>query len=160
MADKSEESYKILFQELKNLLPAGRRSGPSRISMDFEIAAMHAFKQVFPLATENYCFFHFSQSMWRKAQNSGIATLYSTDEAIRTQFHSVLGLAFIPEDHVVNAFFGTKGKFSRRNGRYFGFGGRLLHTRQKTGAGAPNATISHWNMERRCPNSSWRPQNQ
>ena len=42
--------------------------------------------------------------MWRKAQNSGIATLYSTDEAIRTQFHSVLGLAFIPEDHVVNAF--------------------------------------------------------
>ena len=108
MADKSEESYKILFQELKNLLPAGRRSGPSRISMDFEIAAMHAFKQVFPLATENYCFFHFSQSMWRKAQNSGIATLYSTDEAIRTQFHSVLGLAFIPEDHVVNAFLELK----------------------------------------------------
>ena len=42
--------------------------------------------------------------MWRKAQNFGVTTLYATDEEIRTQFHSVLGLPFVSEGHIINAF--------------------------------------------------------
>ena len=148
MADKSEESYKTLFESLRDLLPAGRRTGPTKISMDFEIAAMNGFKQVFPLASESYCYFHFGQSMWRKAQNSGIAPLYATDEEIRTQFHSVLGLPFVPEDHVVNAFMDL-----RENSRaemddildliedYY-----VLGRRRGRGRQAPRYPIQTWNV--------------
>jgi len=42
--------------------------------------------------------------MWRKAQSSRIASLYVENEEVRAQFHSALALAFVPEDHVANAF--------------------------------------------------------
>ena len=106
MQDRTQDTYIRLFTLIRELLPAGRQNGPSFISMDFELGAMNAFKQCFPNSQEAFCFFHFSQSIWRKAQESGIAASYVGEGSteLRRDFHSCLSLAFVPPDHVTRSF--------------------------------------------------------
>lgn len=102
MKTRHEASYRELFTAIKTRLPRNRQEGPQRFSMDFEIAAVNAFVEVFPSATPALCFFHFGNSLWRKAQDSGIAGEYRQDcnAELRTQFHAILALAFVPPTDV------------------------------------------------------------
>ena len=106
MMDKTQQAYEAVFNAIKENLPENRRSGPARVSTDFEIQAANAFKDVFPDSMESFCFFHLAQSLWRKAQETGFATLYLSEEntELRAHFHATLALAFVPEEHVVPAF--------------------------------------------------------
>ena len=63
MADKRQESYNAVFSTLRDALPDEQRAGPVYYSVDFELAAANALKEVFPRAKEAFCFFHFSQSL-------------------------------------------------------------------------------------------------
>lgn len=51
MEDRTEQSYRRLFSAIRLLLPENRRHGPTRFSIDFELAVTNAFTEVFPLAT-------------------------------------------------------------------------------------------------------------
>ena len=106
MENRHQESYVVLFQALKNLLPRGRNSGPRMFSTDFELASSNAFGSVFLDSRPAFCFFHFSQSLWRKAQETGLAAAYGREEnvEIRSQFHACLALAFAPVRRVPHAF--------------------------------------------------------
>ena len=106
MRNRTRDSYKKLFDAIRNLLPENRRDDPRRFSVDFELAASQAFTEVFPEAVLGYCFFHFTQSLWRKAKESGVAAAYGRPENVelRNQFHAVMALAFVPTDHVPAAF--------------------------------------------------------
>lgn len=106
MLNKSQRSYEILFQAVKDLLPENKTNGPLKLSSDFELAATNAFLTVFTNTTLQYCYFHFSQSLRRKAQASGLASIYKQKEGegIRAQFHACLALAFVPPLHVPNIF--------------------------------------------------------
>lgn len=104
MADRTEDSYIIAFRALHDILPP-QSVGPQKFSVDFELAASNAFRTVFPQSAEEYCFFHFSQALWRKAQGTGMANTYMADDGaeIRAQFHAALALAFVPEQDVAEA---------------------------------------------------------
>lgn len=106
MENKSKESYRELFQVLKDALPEARRHGPVRFSTDFELGASLTFQEVFPNSEPAFCFFHFAQSLWRKAADSGVSRKYqqSENEELRNQFHAILGLAFVPPQDVPSAF--------------------------------------------------------
>jgi len=58
LPDKKENTYKLMFQALKSLIP---NLNPLNIMMDFEKGAMNAVKFEFPNASINGCFFHLSQ---------------------------------------------------------------------------------------------------
>ncbi len=103
MSSKTKDSYVRLFQAVKDKLPAGRRQGPLRFSADFELPSIDAFLETFPASTPQCCYFHFTQSMWRKAQESGVAAPYrrrDDEVALRSDFHAILGLPFVPTDQV------------------------------------------------------------
>lgn len=106
MEDRTRESYKVLFSAVKRLLPVDRRDGPKTFSVDFELAASNALSEVFPQAKPSFCFFHYSQSLWRKGQQTGLAAAYMRENNVdlRRDFHSCLALAFVPEEHVPAAF--------------------------------------------------------
>ena len=63
---------------------------------------MNTFTTVFEHATVQGFFFHWSQILWRRAHASEVATGY-LDEAnveLRSHFHCILGLAFLPLEDV------------------------------------------------------------
>ena len=106
MESKSEEAYHAVFTAMSLLMPEEHRHGPDHFSIDFELAASNAFKRVFVAATEQFCFFHFAQSMWRKLQSSGASAAYMQDDntVLREQFHAILSLCYVPPCDVPLAF--------------------------------------------------------
>ncbi|CAG0883201.1 unnamed protein product [Cyprideis torosa] len=98
MTHKTEDMYRSVFNALKDAMPAARNSGPDTYSIDFELAVTTAFENVFPDARLRFCYFHFTQSMWRKAQDSGVAARYmrTPEQELRAQFHAILAIAFVP----------------------------------------------------------------
>jgi hypothetical protein len=105
---KDEITYSRIFRNIVTL--GSNRQGvtmrPTHLTVDFEISAINGFKQVFPEAQVKTCFFHFSQSLWRKIQDCALASYFFTsndndltDEQrknARDWFNGALGLALIP----------------------------------------------------------------
>uniref|UniRef100_A0A1E1W8B6 MULE transposase domain-containing protein n=1 Tax=Pectinophora gossypiella TaxID=13191 RepID=A0A1E1W8B6_PECGO len=69
LANKTKITYKILFSLIKSQIP---QFDPKNIILDFERAKMSAIKDIFPETCISGCFFHFSRSLWRKADEVGI----------------------------------------------------------------------------------------
>ena len=60
------------------------QADPKVIVTDFEVAAMQAVRAMFDVVlTTQGCFFHLTQSTWRKLQELGLAVAYKTDVAFR-----------------------------------------------------------------------------
>ena len=98
MERRTEADYTELFNAIKNLLPPNRQEGPQQFSLDFELAVINSFTATFPRSSPTLCFFHFGQSLWWKAQTSGIAVEYREDHnmELRQQFHAIMALVFVP----------------------------------------------------------------
>lgn len=68
---------------------------------DFEKAVHNAVRDVFDGQVEmKGCFFHLTQSVWRKLQQLGLAKKYREDEEFRLFVGKIFGLAFLPVDYV------------------------------------------------------------
>lgn len=108
MERKTKQSYQILFTILKEEIQIkfDRTLNPTYISTDYESAVIDVIKAEFPHAEICGCLFHLSQSFWRRVQLEGISEEYQREgnEELRAQFHSLIGLAFVPEHDVVEAF--------------------------------------------------------
>ena len=63
----------VYIKILRHLLAARQQLGialdPRRLTCDFELATINAFKRVFPLIHIAGCLFHYFQSLWRKVQD-------------------------------------------------------------------------------------------
>ncbi|XP_015378091.1 PREDICTED: uncharacterized protein LOC107172316, partial [Diuraphis noxia] len=72
---------------------------------DFEMASINAFNEVFPNVKQKGCHFHFSQCIWRKIQQiQYMAQKYISDLTFSSQIRLLLALAYVPENHVIDAF--------------------------------------------------------
>jgi len=73
---------------------------------DFEMASINAFKEVFPNLKQKGCHFHFSQCIWSKIQQiQYMAQKYIiSDSTFALQIRLLLALAYVPENHVIDAF--------------------------------------------------------
>ena len=60
MENRRQQTYSEVFEVIRNCLPEGFRGGPGHFSVDFELGAVNAFKELFPESEEVYCFFHFA----------------------------------------------------------------------------------------------------
>lgn len=98
--NRTIKTYRRVIRELKNL----RLLEPNSILMDFEQASIKAFSAEFPDAIIRGCFFHLSQSVWRKVQSLGISTRYAEDAEFAIVVRFFPALAFVPPADVISVF--------------------------------------------------------
>ncbi|KAH9379213.1 hypothetical protein HPB48_018701 [Haemaphysalis longicornis] len=93
---KTMATYTRVFRTILHLEPG---LSPVTLLTDFEQAAIQAFRAVFPAAAPSACFFHLKQSVQRKVEESGLASLYSRNSRFREAVQLLPALAFLrPED--------------------------------------------------------------
>jgi len=113
---KDEMTYKKLFNHIVTLGATRQsvRMNPTHLTCDFEISAMNVFKNIFPNSCIKTCFFHFSQSLWRKIQDCSLCSYFISSsvndltdgqwKAARGWFNGALDLALIPPTLIQNTW--------------------------------------------------------
>lgn len=66
MSNRTEKSYKILFNLILSQLPEWE---PLKIHCDYEKAAMNAISKVFPNCTIKGCYYHWVRNIWKNAES-------------------------------------------------------------------------------------------
>jgi hypothetical protein len=72
--------------------------------IDFEKAEENAIREKIQEVDIHGCFFHFCQSVWRKAQSIGMEAKYIQDKVFRNFIKMFSALAFVEPQHVIAAF--------------------------------------------------------
>jgi MULE transposase domain len=103
LRNKTIDSYARMLQTLVDCVPAIVLT-PTTITLDFETAAFAAFQNRFPQATLHGCFFHLSQSVWRRIQEAGLQIRYGADSSFALYARCLAAVAFLPENDVVIGF--------------------------------------------------------
>ncbi|KAG0441473.1 hypothetical protein DMUE_1032 [Dictyocoela muelleri] len=93
MKNKSKNAYIKIFNYIKSGID---NSYPDYITIDFEMASLLAFKQVFYNSKVTGCFFHYTQLLFRRVQKLGLTNLYKNNIKIRETIRMFFGLAFVP----------------------------------------------------------------
>ncbi|KAB0803048.1 hypothetical protein PPYR_00018 [Photinus pyralis] len=101
LPNKTRATYVTFLQQLKRLQPGLQ---PTQLMTDFELAAMQAFELEFPGILKTGCFFHLSQSVWRKVQSEGPKARYENDHEFARWIRMIPALAFVPEHNVSDSF--------------------------------------------------------
>ena len=103
MSSKTQESYErvlnAIVQQGDNM---GLDMNPETTMTDFEQDILNAVECVFgPEVSTKSCFYHLTQSTWRKVQNLGLDTKYKEDYIYTRQFCVMIdSLAFFPVNMV------------------------------------------------------------
>nr|AGQ20118.1 AsIV-cont00009-ORF1 [Apophua simplicipes ichnovirus] len=100
LPNKSKEIYRAVLLELQRLRP---EMEPRRIMIDFEMASIRAFQEIFPNAQVKGCYFHLRQSFIRHIQLGKLNTLY-TDDEFALQIKKIIALTFVPPEDVFSTF--------------------------------------------------------
>lgn len=108
MERKTRTLYDDLFELLKDKVQEllHKDLSPDYVSTDYEAGAISAVQEAFPDAVIAGCLFHLGQSFWRRLQAEGLAEEYSLEENedLRSQFHSLIAIAFVPVEDVPEVF--------------------------------------------------------
>ena len=94
LPNKTTETYKRMFQIVKDLVPAV----PTKLLLDFEKGAHTAFNSIFPEVTTTGCFFHLRQSVHRKVQELGLKQRHDQDMEFAHLVKCITALSFVPPD--------------------------------------------------------------
>ena len=86
LPDRQTTTYVRLFENLKTHIHRifNRVLDPVSVQTDFEMAAIRAVEQSFPNADIKGCMFHYTQAIWRKTQQIGLAEQYKNDDSVKT----------------------------------------------------------------------------
>ena len=101
LPNKTQATYRRMWEQVQLLCPLAH---PAEILMDFEKAAMTSFEHTWPTSMVKGCFFHLTQSLWRKVQAVGLQSQYSHDEEFANRIRQIAALAFAAP-HEVSALF-------------------------------------------------------
>lgn len=77
---------------------------PETILADFELAEINAVKACWPDSEVHGCYFHFSQSMFRKLKQLHLQKSYGNDNTVHLTFKKILALAFLPPQDIPTVF--------------------------------------------------------
>lgn len=101
MANKTEESYNIMWSQVKAL--GNNVIAPVAI-MDMEIASWNALLNVSPTTRIQTCYFHLTQAWKRHMEKHGAAKRVREDPDFQKCLHMALGLSSVPAGDVVAVF--------------------------------------------------------
>jgi len=99
---KSANVYRDMLRALvQRCTDVGCAPHPAVVVTDFERAAMQATRDVLGGDVRcQGCFFHLTQSTWRKIQELGLSNVYKSSDSFRLLAGMLDGLAFLPLDRV------------------------------------------------------------
>ena len=101
LQNKARRTYTECFNALVNELEdLGLEMVVEKVITDFEIAVVKAVQSAFGPGLHQGCFFHFTQSTWRKISKLGHAELYKEDAEFRQYCCMLDALALLPLDKV------------------------------------------------------------
>ena len=90
-----------MWNQVKILCPY---ACPTHLIVDFEKAAINAFKSHFPQTQVKGCFFHLTQNVCRKIQELGLKKKYQQDPSFGLQIRMIPVLAFATSTDVPELF--------------------------------------------------------
>ena len=93
LPNKTEDTYQRMVATVKRLVP---NDTPDIILPDFEVAVRNAFRDAFPNADVDGCFFHLTQSVVRKVAGLGLKYRYETDIQFAMLVKCLSCLSFVP----------------------------------------------------------------
>lgn len=103
LPNRTTSTYNKMWECLKTLKPQVLQ--PARIIVDFEKAAISSIRKQFPNTTIRGCYFHLSQSVWRKIQSlPDTLEIYKRDAMFNLHIKMIIALAFVPENDVELGF--------------------------------------------------------
>ncbi|XP_069142033.1 uncharacterized protein [Argopecten irradians] len=106
LPSKTQTTYQRFFTLLKTkMTELNLQLNPTTVFLDFETAAQNAIRSVFPAATLKGCFFHFTQCIWRKAQQTGLQQLYADNDDIRRLVRRAAALPLVPLNRIEDVWF-------------------------------------------------------
>ena len=99
---KAQETYEELFNVVIGRCNQLRyQIDPDNVILDFENAAIQALRRVIGQDVHvQGCFYHLTQSTWRKIQDLGLTGIYNEDEEFNLICGMIDALAFLPPDDV------------------------------------------------------------
>lgn len=102
LTGKSRALYEEMFRALNDhCRTKGFELDPETVKVDFEQAVFQAIEGVYGnTVTVSGCYYHLTQSTYRKVQELGLANQYSTDAAVHHFCGMIDGLAFLPVNDV------------------------------------------------------------
>ncbi|KAL8600339.1 hypothetical protein ACOMHN_060955 [Nucella lapillus] len=105
LANKAQSTYTRLFDILSHLCHTRNLPlDPRAIHTDFEMAALQACRISFPKTSLRGCFFHYTQSIWRKVQNLHLAIEYNENRELKTFVRRLAVLPLVPIEDVDEAW--------------------------------------------------------
>ena len=104
MANRTSQLYRRAFEKVETLLP--NDCIIRYITTDFELAAIQSIASIelFAQAIIKACYFHLQQSLWRKIQEIGAATLYTSNPQFAISCRMLAAIAFVPVEKVNQEF--------------------------------------------------------
>jgi hypothetical protein len=146
LPNKQEATYRDFLHQLTLLVPDLQ---PKNIIVDFEQAAINAFKDTFSNANLHGCFYHLSQNIFRKVQSFGFQSRYSEDPSFAQAVRMLAALAFVPPDRVIDAFETLQGELPEIQQISDYFEDTYIGRPQRRGRRMPLYPISIWNVHSR-----------
>ena len=102
MSGRRKKDYKRVLNEILELLPYAPRV--KEVTTDFEAAVWGVFSEVLPSDKMKGCAFHWNQAVWRKVQELGLQTAYSTDKPTHDYIRQLMALPFLPHESILATF--------------------------------------------------------
>lgn len=102
MSSRRTIDYTAVFRELNSIFQT-----PATVQdmvLDFELSLWKAIQEVYPGVRMRGCAFHWTQSVYRKIQGVGLQTHYMQDVPVHRLCKQLLGLPFIPAEHIRPVF--------------------------------------------------------
>jgi hypothetical protein len=104
MTSKSANAYKDMFTSLKEWIHTNLQTEagepiewvPKYWMTDFEAGAFKAVHSVWPETIRKGCYFHFTKSIWAKAQEKGLAKAYNKDLVVNETIRMVKVMPLVP----------------------------------------------------------------
>lgn len=100
MKNKTEVSYNYVFTYLKNEFSLE----PKNFLIDFEKAVFNSLRYNFFSGNIFFCYFHYSQSIWRKISELGFRRIYFSNISFKKIIKMILVLPFFPENKIELAY--------------------------------------------------------
>ena len=102
MSGKRRRDYKKVLEAVLRALPDD--PAVERLVTDFEAAMWRAAEHVLPEVAKQGCAFHWTQAVWRKAQEYGLAIAYREEPGTWDECRTLLTLRFLLQVEIPGVF--------------------------------------------------------
>lgn len=96
LCDKSEHSYKLVFQKLRE----NQSFNAKHIIIDFDKKIMNAAKEFFPKIEFRGCHLNYTKQIWKSIQSANLSEFHNNDADIAAKLRMLGALALVPCNEV------------------------------------------------------------